>query len=126
MQRRRIRRELPLFPGYVFVRLSPDERRSALATRLVVRILDVPRPREMIHQLRQIGRASRLAPAFKTVNPFHSGELVRVASGPFRGLEGRVRRNGPAATIVLNLEVLGRAVETAISPADCEPAGEGR
>ncbi len=122
VQRRKVRTELPLFPGYVFTRLNPDERLKMLKTNLLVRTILVSRPREMIHQLRQIARASRNAPGLRAVNPFKVGDLVRVKTGPFRGLEGYIKREGAAATIVVNLDILGQAVETAISPADCEAA----
>ena len=120
VQRRKVRTVLPLFPGYVFTRLDADERRKMLQTNLIVQTIPVPRPREMIHQLRQINRAARGALELHAVNPFKVGELVRVKSGPFRGLEGYIRREGADATIVVNLEILGQAVATSISPADCE------
>ena len=122
VQRRKVRTELPLFPGYVFTRLGADERRKMLRTNLLVQTIPVPNPREMVHQLRQISRAARNAPALRVVNPFRTGELVRVRTGPFRGLEGYIRREGADATIVVNLEILGQAVATSISPADCEKA----
>ena len=122
VQRRKVRTELPLFPGYVFTRLDADERRKMLQTNLLVQTIPVPNPREMVHQLRQISRAARHAPELRTVNPFKAGELVRVKTGPFRGLEGHVRREGADATIVVNLEILGQAVATSISPEDCERA----
>ena len=122
VQRRKVRTELPLFPGYVFTRLDPDERRKVLQTNLVVQTIPVPNPREMVHQLRQVARAARNAPALRTVIPFKVGDLVRVKAGPFLGLEGYIRREGADATIVVNLELLGQAVATSISPADCEKA----
>ena len=48
------------------------------------------------------------------------GDYVRVKLGPMRGMEGYVRREGPNATICLNVEILGSAVEMAISPEDLE------
>ncbi len=120
VQRRKVRTELPLFPGYVFTRLSPDERLKMLQTNLLVRPIPVARPREMIHQLRQIARAARHAPEIRPVNPFKVGDLVRVKTGPFRGLEGYIKREGASSTIVVNLDILGQAIETSISPADCE------
>ena len=48
VQRRKVRRELPLFPGYVFTRLSPDERITMLQTNLLVNTIFVPRPRDLI------------------------------------------------------------------------------
>ena len=54
VQRRKVRTELPLFPGYVFTRLDADGRLKMLRTNLLVRTIPVARPREMIHKLRQI------------------------------------------------------------------------
>ena len=84
----------------------------------------MPRPREVVHQLRQINRASRLTPALMPTATFKAGDHVKVVSGPFRGVEGYVRREGAKSTIVLNVDILGQAVETSISIVDCEPFGD--
>ena len=120
VQRRKVRRELPLFPGYVFAHLSPEERLSVLKSNLLVRTIIVPNPREMIHQLRQIAHAGRGAAEMRPTNPFKAGDYVRVKYGPMRGTEGYVKREGAKATICLNVEILGSAVEVSISPEDVE------
>ena len=120
VQRRKVRRELPIFPGYVFTKLYPDERTQMLKTNLIVRTIAVPRPREMVHQLRQVARAGRAADAVKPVNPFKAGDYVRVKYGPLRGTEGYVKRDGAHATICLNVDILGSAIEVSISPEDVE------
>ena len=121
VQRRKVRRELPLFPGYVFTRLSPDERLMMLQTNLLVRTIYVHRPREMIHQLRQISHAARGMPEMRTLKHLYKeGELVRVKYGPLRGTEGYVKREGAHATLCLNVEILGASVEVSVSPADIE------
>ena len=121
IQRRKVRRELPLFPGYVFARLSPDERLLMLQTNLLVNTIFVPRPREMIHQLRQIARAARGVPDFRPrPNLFKAGDYVRVKYGPLRGTEGYVKREGAHATLCLNVEILNSSVEASLAPADIE------
>ena len=122
VQRRKVKRELPLFPGYVFTKLFPDERIRMLQTNLIVHTITVLNPREMIHQLRQISRASRAKPEMRPVHSFKVGELVRVKYGPLRGTEGYVKRDGAHATLCLNVEILGAAVEISISPEDIEKA----
>ena len=47
VQRRKVRRELPLFPGYVFTKLFPDERIKMLQTNLLVNTIKVLEPRKM-------------------------------------------------------------------------------
>ena len=122
VQRRKVKRELPLFPGYVFTKLFPDERIRMLQTNLIVHTITVPNPREMIHQLRQISRASRAKPEMRPVHSFKVGDLVRVKYGPLRGTEGYIKRDGAHATLCLNVEILGAAVEISISPDDIEKA----
>ena len=119
-QRNKVVRELPIFPGYVFTRLNADDRLTVLKTQMVVRTIAVPQPRRMIHQLRQVVHAGRLAAELKPATLYEVGEYVRVKSGPFRGIEGYVQRRGGATTIVLVLEILGQAVETSIEAADLE------
>lgn len=123
VQRRKRTTTLPLFPGYVFTRLFPDERLTMLKTNLMVRAIPVDRPRMMIHQLRQVEHALKakpdLVPASQT---FHEGESVRIIYGPFRGLEGIVRRTNKATSVVLNVEMIGSSIELTISPADIELA----
>ena len=120
VQRRKVRRELPIFPGYVFTKLFPDERIKMLQTNLLVCTIKVFEPRKMIHQLRQIARAGRNEPGMRPVHPFKTGDYVRVKHGPLRGTEGYVKREGAHATLCLNVEILGAAVEISISPEDIE------
>ncbi len=124
VQRRKVRRELPLFPGYLFARLTPARRADMLRTNLLVRTIPIPRPRETVHQLRQIAHAVRFSPELRAVaKVFKAGDFVRVKYGPFRGITGYVRREGPEATLCLNVEILGASVEMSVPPEDLEPAG---
>ena len=120
VQRRRVVRHLPVFPGYVFARLFPEERFRVLETKQVVRTIEVDNPRRMIHQLRQVEHASRLSTDMRVVETFEPGERVKVVSGPLRGLEGQVQRMGGAATLILTVDILGRALEAAVSPTDLQ------
>ena len=119
-QRRRIVRHLPVFPGYVFTRLFPDERIRILGTKQVVRTIEVANPRQMIHQLRQVEHASRLPADLKVIESFQPGEYVKVVSGPLRGLEGQVVRRGGTTSLVLSVDILGRALEAAVAPTDLQ------
>ena len=123
VQRRKVRRELPLFPGYVFTKLTPNDRLEMLRTNLVVSTIYVARPREMIHQLRQIAHAARGRPDLTPVkHMFKEGDLVRVKYGPFRGVEGYVKRDGARMTLCMNVDILGTSAEMEISPGDLEKA----
>ena len=120
VQRRRVVRYLPMFPGYVFARLFPDERRRVQDTRQIVHAIEVPFPRQMIHQLRQVRRAGVLPVDLRVVQSFEAGEYVRVVSGPLRGLEGQVVRRGAESKLILSVDILGRALEASVLPTDLQ------
>ena len=121
VQRRKVKHELPLFPGYVFTRLSADERLNMLKTNLLVRTIYVQYPRPMIHQLRQVARAMKGMPELvRPAQMFKAGDYVRVKYGPLRGTEGYVKREGASMMLCLNVEILGSSVEVSISSSDVE------
>ena len=120
VQRRKVTRYLPLFPGYVFTRLDQKERVKVLETQRVVQMIVVRQPRQMIHQLRQIAHAGGLPTDIRKVEVFTAGEYVKVKSGPLRGVEGYVKREGSKTSIVLVVDILGQAVETTVDPQDLE------
>ena len=120
VQRRKVVRHLPLFPGYVFTRLNADERLTVLKTNHIVRFIEVPQPRQMIHQLRQIAHAGRLPVELQPIESYTPGERVRVKFGPLMGMEGIIQRKGNATTLVLELTILGRALSVTVNPADVE------
>ena len=120
VQRRRVVRYLPMFPGYVFTRLFPDERRRMLETHLIVHAIEVSQPRRMIHQLRQIRRAVMLPVDLKLVQNFEAGEYVRVVSGPLCGVEGQVIRHGAESKLILSVDILVRALEASVLPTDLQ------
>lgn len=120
VQRRRVVRYLPAFPGYVFTRLNADEKRRILETQMIVRMLDVPRPRQLIHELRQIEHARRTPAELRVAATYVAGQRVRVVTGPLRGLEGFVKREGRSSMLVLELSILGRALEASVEAADLQ------
>ena len=120
VQRRKVVRFLPVFPGYVFTRLFPEERARVLRTQQIVRTIVVTNPRRMIHQLRQVEHASRLPADLRPAASFAAGEYVKVVSGPLRGVEGCVKRTGNVTSIVLTVDILGQALEATVSPLDIE------
>ena len=118
VQRRKVVRFLPAFPGYVFTRLSHEERAQVFGTRNIVRTIPVAQPRRMIHQLRQVEHALRLPADLRVVEHFTEGEYAKIVSGPLRGLEGRVRHVGGSASIVLSVDILGQAIAASVDLRD--------
>lgn len=121
---RRKELELPIFPGYLFVRMAMRERVSVLQVPGVVQLVSfqgrpAPLPDSEIEMLqRQISQSGKLQPhPFLTV-----GRRVRVTDGPMTGMEGILARKKDKFRVVLSLELIQRSVAVEVDLADIEPA----
>jgi transcription antitermination factor NusG len=121
---RRKELELPIFPGYLFVRMALRERVSVLQVPGVVQLVSfqgrpTPLPDAEIEMLqRQLSQNGRLQPhPFLTV-----GRRVRVTSGPMTGIEGILARKKDKFRVVLSIELIQRSVAVEIDLSDIEPA----
>ena len=121
VQRRTERFENPIFPGYLIAKMDAAERVQALKSNLVVLMIPIDKPREVIHQLRQVVRAMKSSQELKNV-PMASkaGKFVKIKSGSMAGLEGYVVKRGGKLAVVVNVEALGTAIEVAVSPDDVD------
>lgn len=120
---RRVTLDLPLFPGYVFVRLALRDRLRVVQIPSVVRLVGfggdpVALPDEEMEILR-LGVSERLnfAPhAFLTV-----GRRASIKSGPLAGLQGILLRRKGNLRFVLSVELIRRSVVADVELADIEP-----
>jgi len=110
MSRGRKRRSLkPLFPSYVFLCGTEDDRSTALKTNRICRIIEVPDQTALIGELANIEKAIagrvRLDPY-----PFAvQGQRCRVSAGPLQGLEGIVVRRAGTSVLVLQVNMIAQA-----------------
>ena len=112
--------EMPLFPGYLFLKGTLDEAYRADRTKRVVRIISVPDQSRIDWELRNIHQALNRS---ATLDPYPSLRVgVRVAgrSGPFRGIQGIIEDRGSADRLVLQVELLGRGATLEIGGAVLE------
>jgi transcription antitermination factor NusG len=121
---RRVSLELPLFAGYVFVRLALRERLRVLQVPSVVRLvsfngLPAALPDEEMEILRSgLCQSLRAEPhPFLTV-----GRRVRITGGPFAGLEGVLKRKRNSLRVVVSLGLIQRSVAVNVDVADVAPA----
>ena len=124
---RRMRLQLPLFPGYVFVRMALVDRLRVLQVPSVVRLVGfngqlASLPDEEIEGLRKgLGAGVRAEP-----HPFLSvGRRVRVTKGPFEGRQGILLRRKGKLRLVLSIELIMRSVAIDIDAADVEAVVPG-
>ena len=122
-QRRTVTTELPLFPGYVFVSLSDDEKKKRLlSSGLIVSSLAVPNQRELVHQLRSIKKLLNDEPQTLTVSTYKIGEVVLIIDGPFKDIRGIVERvDNKKSKVALNIEIIGQSVVVEVENDRLEP-----
>lgn len=120
---RRVTLQLPLFPGYVFVRVELRNRLQVLQIPGVARLvgfggMPVPLPEDEIDALRT-GLASgvRVEP-----HPYlNVGRRARIKQGPLAGLEGILLRWKGNWRVVLSLDLIQRSVAVDVDAALLEP-----
>jgi transcription antitermination factor NusG len=119
---RTVRLHLPLFPGYLFVRLPLLKRLTVQQIPGVVQFVGFGgSPTEIseseLYQIREV-----LSGGFRAEpHPFlRVGRRVRVRSGPLAGLEGILVRRKNRARLVISIELIVRSVAVEMDEADLE------
>ncbi len=119
--RRKVQVELPLFPGYVFMRGELDQAYEADRTRRVARIIPVTEPALFEWELRNISLAIFQEAPLDPYPYLAEGTRVEVRSGPFKGLQGRVELRRTINRLVLQVGMLGRAMSIEIDASLLDP-----
>jgi transcriptional antiterminator NusG len=123
---RRKRINLPLFPGYLFVRtpMDPDTHLEILKTDSVVQILGdnskpIPVPDDQIHGIQVLTKNGTAITAWPYLR---EGMRVRVVHGPLIGLEGFLLDTKPKKhRLILSVDLLKQSVSVEIDGLDVEP-----
>lgn len=107
--------QLPMFPGYFFACLSPDEqtliRRDGGVWHL--RVLSDCDEDALLKDLLKVRESELLSCRHQlVVNPgLRVGDTVRIKSGPFKNQEVIVVRRKNVTQVIVNLEFLGQNIE---------------
>jgi transcription antitermination factor NusG len=123
-QDRRVRLEIPLFPGYVFVRLPLLERLKVLTLPNVVSLVGPkhspsPVSEDEIAWIKQGVEHGKAEP-----HPFlEAGERVVISGGILAGMEGVLLRMKNSTRVVVSIDSISRAFAVEIDVAYIEPLG---
>jgi transcription antitermination factor NusG len=124
---RKIMLQVPLFPGYVFVRtnLHPEHHLSILKTVGAVRLIGthdrpVPVPDSAIESLNIMALSQQ---PVSTGYRMRQGDPVIVVRGPFTGVTGIFVRYGPEGRVQVEIEALGQHAAVEVDESDVEPQG---
>jgi transcription antitermination factor NusG len=117
---RKVRLQLPLFPGYLFVHLAPQERLRVLQVPGVVRLVGfnghpAPIPEEDVNRIREfLGQGLQAEP-----HPYlQVGRRARVVRGPLAGMEGIVTRRKNRSRLVLSFDLIRRSMAVEMDEGD--------
>jgi transcription antitermination factor NusG len=120
---RRIKVDLPLFPGYVFIKMLLADRRRVLSRPGIIRLVSfngypAVLPDEEIERLRSSLMIWKAKPyPFLTV-----GKQVRIKSGPFAGLEGKILHRRGKMRLLVTLDSIQSAMLLELDAAEAQLA----
>lgn len=127
-QNGRHRVQLPLFPGYVFVRLALRDRLQAMQIPGFVRLVGfsstpAPLPDAEIDALQQAFVLGVQAQPYPYLT---AGRKVEIVRGPLQGISGvLLRRHGPCR-VVLSVELILRSIVVEVNADDVTPVRSAR
>jgi transcription antitermination factor NusG len=115
---------VPIFSGYLFVRMNPttDSRLQVLKTPGIAGFVGnqtgpLPIPDQQIEDIRTV-LTQRVE---CTVLPLlEEGDLVRVVRGALSGMEGRLVRGNSTSRLVISIEMIHKSISVNVSLQDVE------
>ena len=115
--------EWPLFPGNCFARFDAVNRLPVPTCDGVVQTVGnegTPSsiPADEVEGIRQLVESELSCDPCPLVK---EGEMVKVVSGPLKGVTGRLIRKGAHARLVLSVDLIGQAVSVEVDAADVRP-----
>ncbi len=111
---------LMLFPGYVFLCGSQDDRLFALQTNRIANILEVTDQAKLVEELSGIHQLLDSGLPV-SASPLQNGALCRIRSGPLSGLEGCIERKKGGARFAIGVTILGQGAVVEIDADLLEP-----
>lgn len=117
---RHVRLQLPLFPGYLFVRLASQERLRVLQVPGVVRLVGfngspAPMADEDLNRIREfLAQGWRAEPH----RYLRVGRRARVVRGPLTGMEGIVSRWKNRRRLVVSFDLIQRSMAVELDAVD--------
>jgi transcription antitermination factor NusG len=113
--------QMPLFPGYLFVRIPTERRMTVLEVPGVLNIVSsqgklVPLPEGEIEALRAAMETRKSEPHPLLI----CGKRVRIKVGPLRGLEGVILRQTRKLRLVVSVDCILQSFAVELEASDLE------
>ncbi len=104
--------EAPLFPGYLFCRMNPNDRLPVLTTPGIIQIVGIGKTPIPVEE-GEIAALQRVENSCLPTIPWpylQVGHIARIGDGPLKGLTGVVTRIKSGMKLILSISLLQRSV----------------
>lgn len=112
---------VPLFPNYVFMLGTEDDRYQAMTTNCISRCNPIEDRERLVADLRQIFHVVDAGVALTPESRLEPGNRVRVRTGPFARYEGTVIRREGKTRLLLSIQFLEQGVSMELDEGLLEP-----
>ena len=105
---------IPLFSGYAFVRVTPDERPRVYAGNRVARLVTVVDQDRLWSDLTQVRQLLMMGEPIALEDRLQPGTPVTIRSGPLIGLTGTIVRAATGQKFVVQVHLIQRGVSVTV------------
>lgn len=121
---RKAQLDLPLFPNYLFVRISRPEQSRVLGVCGLIGLVGAGnRPAALAEEEIERLRASLQQRSVEPHPYLAVGERARIAAGPLAGMEGVIVRSKSGLRMVLKIDLIMQGAAVEVSADELTPAG---
>jgi len=118
---RKFTAQVPLFPGYLFLKGQREDAFAAVSTKRVCQILEVADQDRFESEIAHVAGALEGGAALELYPFAVVGSRCRVIKGPFMGIEGWILERTSSTRLVLQVSVLGQGAALEIDTDFLEP-----
>lgn len=115
---RQVKFTKPLFPGYMFVKCSYQEKETLIRSGHILTFLQIKNEKHFLQELSQIYLTRVKGVEIRQHKFIEEGTKVIIKKGNLEGLKGYVIESGNPQKIILKVNILRQAVAVTIDPND--------
>ena len=110
----------PIFPGYIFVKCSINDKSLLFRSGSIVRFINVPNERELLTDLNNIYESLSRKLPIEHHAYVKEGYKVRITKGPFIGVEGIVIDAEDPSEVIVGIHLIQQAICLQVDPSQIE------
>lgn len=114
----------PMFSGYVFVQIEPQNKQLLTITGFTAGFVQVRHEKELIDELRYIYEGRKRKAGFENAMWLSHGLEVEIIKGPLKGMQGVVESHEKINEVRLQVNILRQAVMVKVNPGDVKIVGD--